>query len=100
MSPSDTLTRFFEAEIANDDAMRREAGAPGTDDYEDTFDPDGEAFVPEATLASALDSWSQAPDDVRAAWTGAEPADLASIEDELRSLIASHGEQTALTDLT
>lgn len=98
---SAALTNFFHAEIRNEESMRREVAAPGSDEYDATFDPASDLHVPDATLASALDSWDQAPDDVRADWcqTNADPATLQGIEDELRSLVTAQGPGYPLVDL-
>ena len=100
---SEDLRNFFDAEFANDRAMRAESQTRGADD----MDPDDEGFVPDPTLASALDSWRQAPDDIQADFLGL-PAGLtpeqvsarvAAAEADLVNLIAVHGEETALTAL-
>lgn len=98
-SISTGLTEFFAAEIRNEQSMRRDAGAPGTDAYEDTYDPESEVYVPESSLETALDSWSQAPDTVRTEWTGVPAEGLAAIENELHDLIDDLGD-VRLADLT
>lgn len=96
---SEHLQNFFAAEIRNEDAMRRDAGAPGTDEYEATFDASSDLHVPQADLGTALDSWNQAPDDVRADFTGAPVEVLPEVEADLRALTGFHGEDYPLVDL-
>ena len=98
---STELTNFFDVEIRNEETMRREVGYPGSDEYDATHDHEDDQHVPQATLGSALDSWEQAPDDVRADWCESTegPAAMADVELDLRSLVAFHGANYPLVDL-
>lgn len=50
-----------------------------------------------ATLASALDSWIQAPDDVRKSW--ADTTKIRGINTQIRKLIARYGRNKQLQTL-
>ena len=79
MNISNPLNNFFQVEIRNEE----------------------EGGVSPATLASAYDSFWQAPDDVMADWCGLDEAKYHGdeIEAELKRLIAAHGEEYELDDL-
>lgn len=98
---SSALREFFAVEIRNEEAMRREAGYPGSEEHQATYEPASDQYVPQSTLGSALDSWEQAPQDVRADWCvefiGSE--EVLDAEDDLRALIEVHGADYPLVDL-
>lgn len=81
---SDDIRRFFDAEFANEDAMRREARTKGGDD----MDPSDDRFVPEAHLDSAYDSWRQMPDYIAAEYLGIAHLPAAEREQRLTQVEA------------
>jgi hypothetical protein len=72
---SKPLQKFFAAEIRNED----------------------EGGIRPATLGNALDSWVQAPDDIREQWTGLRQ--VGKVERELRNLIKRYGPDVELASL-
>lgn len=97
---SAALTAFFDAEIRNEETMRRENGYPGTKEYEATLDASSDTYIPQSALGTALDSWEQAPQDVRADLCGgASEHDVLIADEDLRSMVAVRGADYPLIDL-
>jgi hypothetical protein len=70
------LRKFFAVELRNED----------------------QGGIRPATLGSALESWVQAPDDIKRQWCHYK-VDLAKVETELNLLIEIHGEDANLMQL-